>query len=339
MSGNRQKTVFDDTTIITPFGNGGDESGFSAAREAYFSAVKAFQQVCNQLTSAGKVDGNELKAAVDVVISVLKQDERMLLGLANAPYSYVIRFLEENIHDLIVIHGINVMIYSMKISNDLGVPEKRMPYIGMASLFHNLGLLDAPQEVIDEFLDGTNSIEKIREFERQSDEYVRKINIEGFHAESVELLLTLIKEDREALSRTSLREAMYQYAMIIHICNIFERLTHQKTYGDILSPVDAMKKMRDEMKDFFHPDIIKLFFNRLSIYPLGSFVKLSSLETAKIVGINDNFIMRPVVFIVLDDEGREKIQPVKINLREKPNIYIKKAVVDEKLTEQYIDLF
>ena len=43
-----------------------------------------------------------------------------------------------------------------------------------------------------------------------------------------------------------------------------------------------------------------------------------------------------LTIIVLDNEGREKLKPARINLREKPNIYIKKAVVNDYLTEKYI---
>ena len=123
--------------------------------------------------------------------------------------------------------------------------------------------------------------------------------------------------------------------MVIQLCNEFEALTHQKSYA----PIDAMKRLRDEMDSFFHPDIIRLFFNKLSIYPLGSYVRLSSGETAKIVKINENFLMRPVIMIVLDEEGREKERPAKINLREKFNLYIKHAISDEALTERFLYLF
>jgi len=100
-----------------------------------------------------------------------------------------------------------------------------------------------------------------------------------------------------------------------------------------------MKKLRDSMNSFFHPDIIKIFFDKLSIYPLGSFVRLSSKETAKIVKINENFIMRPVVLIVLDEEGAVKSNPSRINLREKFNLYIKQPVLDESLTERFLHMF
>ena len=306
-----------------------------ANKKAYFTLLSVFQKLCIDLKSEGKADGNELKNQIDTIIALLQEDERMLLGLANAPYSYVRRNIEEKLYGPIVIHGVNTMLYSLKISIDLGVPAIRLPYIAAAAICHRLGLLNLPD---DHLIESGNTAEFDRNPQAASD-LINHITIDDFHIESIQYLITLVGEDQQLLRKTSLREAMYQYSMVIHLCSEFETLTHQPAFGNALSPVDAMKKMRDEMKDYFHPDIIKLFFNKLSIYPLGSFVKLSSNETAKIVKVNENFIIRPEVMIVLDSEGREKLKPVRINLREKPNLYIKKAVINDYLTEKYIDLF
>lgn len=308
-------------------------------KEAYFNLIRAFQSACLDLKADREVDGNVLKGAIDEIISYLKEDERMLLGLANAPYSYVLRNLEEEVFGIIVIHSINVMIYSLKISIDLVVPDIRLPYIGAAALYHRLGLLKMPDaqlcaSSVDEAL-----LQEINNYDQNPETFIRKINIDDFHMESIQYLITLVKEDQQILQKTSLREAMYQYSMVIHLCYEFEKLTHQPTTGKILSTVDAMKIIRDDMADYFHPEIVKIFLNRFSIYPIGTFVKLSSSETAKIVSINEKSLLRPEIMIVLDDEGREKIEPIRLNLCKKPNIYIKKAVIDEFLTEKYIDLF
>ncbi len=308
-------------------------------KKAYFYIVSIFQQLCSDLKSTGKADGNELKSTIDVMIQALQSDERMLLGLANAPYAYITRNLNEEVYGAIVIHGVNVMIYSLKIALDLGVPDIRLPYIGAAAIYHRLGLLDLPEKKLYASIDQIDIISEIDNYKQDPSKFINNITIDGFHIESIQYLINLVQEDQQILRKTSLREAMYQYSMVIHLCHEFEVLTHQITYGTALSPVDAMKKMRDEMKNYFHPDIIKLFFNKLSIYPLGSFVKLSSNETAKIVAVNENFIIRPAVVIVLDNEGRENLVPIRINLRQKPNLYIKKAVVNDYLTEKYIDLF
>lgn len=308
-------------------------------KEAYFSIIKIFQGICLELKAGKSVDGNPLKSKINEIIAFLKEDERMLLGLANAPYSYILRNLDEEVFGIIVIHGINVMIYSLKISIELGVPDIRLPYICAASLFHRLGLLEMDDEKLISPAIEKETLDEINLFDKDPEKYINNINIDDFHTESIQYLITLVKEDQQILQSTSMREAMYQYSMVIHLCFEFERLTHQAGYGEAMSPVDAMKKMRDGIEDYFHPEIIKIFFNKLSIYPLGTFVKLSSSEIAKIVEINEHSLLRPVVMIVMDDEGNEKIEPVRINLRQKPNIYIKRAVVDEFLTEQYIDLF
>jgi len=307
---------------------------------AYFNLIKIYQSACRDLKAGKHTDGNQLKEQISDIISFIKEDERMLLGLANSPYSYIMKNTNEEIFSVIVIHGINVMIYSLKISIDMGVPDMRLPYIGAAALYHRLGLLDMDENKLMSQTVDPSLLNDIENYDQNPEKYINMIDIEEFHTESIQYLITLVKEDQQILQKTSLREAMYQYSMVIHLCYQFEKLTHHHfEYEEALSPVDAMRKMRDELIDHFHPDIVKLFFNKLSIYPLGTYVKLSSSEIAKIVEINNQSLLRPVVMVVLDDEGVEKLDPVKISLREKPNIYIKRAVIDEFLTEKYIDLF
>ena len=311
----------------------------SKHKDAYFNLIRTFQSICMDLKAGKRADGNKLKNGVDEIIAYLKEDERMLLGLANAPYSYISRNLDKSVYGIIVIHGINVMIYSLKISIDLAIPDMRLPYIGAAALYHRLGLLNMAEDKLCAPPVGKALLKEIKKHDQKPEVFINNIKIDDFHMESIQYLIALIKEDQQILQKTSLREAMYQYSMVIHLCYEFERLTHLPGHGEALSPIDAMKKMRDDMGDCCHPEIVKIFFNKLSIYPVGTFVKLSSSEVAKIVSINEHSLLRPVIMIVLDDEGREKLRPVRINLREKPNLYIKKSVMDEFLTEKYIDLF
>ncbi|HBC86889.1 MAG TPA: hypothetical protein DCZ94_08045 [Lentisphaeria bacterium] len=309
---------------------------FKESQSAYFSLILAFNERCGMLKKQETVDFNPVMESLQKIIAIIRKDDRMLLGLANAPYSYVMHHAGASISEMIVVTGVNIMIYSLKISLEFGVADNHLGYIGIAGLCNNIGLLDS------ENLDSQEKMENLRkteEYELSAKKYVKKIKIDDFHTESIEFLNTLAKSDKNILSKTSLQESMYQYAIIIHLCSEFVKLTHKGSFGEVMTPIDAMKKIRGEMNSYFNQDIIKLFFNKLSIYPLGSFVKLSSGDTAKIIGINENFIMRPVIAIVLDTDGREKIPPMRVNLREKPNIYIKHAVINEELTERFISFY
>lgn len=310
---------------------------FAESQAAYFNLLAVFNERCGMLRNQESVDFNPVMESLSRIVSILKKDDRMLLGLANAPYSYISHHTGDSLSEMVVISGVNVMIYSLKISYEFGVTDNHLLYVGIAGLCNNIGLLDAESGADSQ--EKLENLRKTEEYEINAKKYIRKIKIDNFHTESIEFLNTLAKSEKNMLSKTSLQESMYQYAIIIHLCGEFVKLTHKGSFGEIMTPIDAMKRIRGEMNSYFNQDIVKLFFNKLSIYPLGSFVKLSSGETAKIVGINENFIMRPMIYIVIDNEGREKLPPVKINLREKPNIYIKHAVINEELTERFITLY
>jgi hypothetical protein len=219
---------------------------------------------------------------------------------------------------------------------DLAVPPNRLTYLGLASLFSHVGILEASIEYLESQPDEAEKMEEEGKLENIPEKFINKIRIKEFHTESIKSLISIVKKEQLFLGATTITEAVHQYAMVIHICDEFETLTHKNTYGDQMSPIEAMKTLRAKMKNYFNQDIIKFFFNKLSIYPIGSYVQLSSNETAKVVQINDNFIMRPVVMIVLDSKGKQKTKLNTVNLRKKPTLYIKEPVVNEALYEKFI---
>ncbi len=307
------------------------------SKQMYFRLVKAYNSVCDQLRQQNEVDCSPMLQHVERTVDILKHDERILMGMAQAPLSYIERMAEKIDYPEVVYYGINTMIYALQIANSLGFPVDKINYLGMAALLQNVGLLG--NDATETGARFNDVIEKLKSSTEQSGEFLQRIRIEGFHHESLEAIIDIIKSRETVLDQTSLHDTLQQYAMVIHICNVFVYLTHERNSDRVVSPTDAMKIMRSEMKDFFHPDVIKLFFNKLSIYPIGTFVKLSSSETAKIVDINENYLMRPIVLVVLGGDKEVKLNKQRIDLRKNPNIYIKKSIVDDELTERFIDYF
>jgi hypothetical protein len=307
-------------------------------KECYFNTIRHFNDICVELKQKNKASADLLKDDIIEFISLFSEDDRMFLSLANAPYSYIYKTLNCKIYGIIVIHGINTMIYSLKIALALGVPEKRLPYICFAAILRGLHLLELNEDELVLAIFDDNTIDKISHSVNIADKYIRKLQIKELDIDIIIKLTDGVNSIHSGMPAPDIDPNISQYAFIIYLCNEFENLTHLHTSGKQLSPVDAMKKLRDEMVGHFNSDIIKIFFNNLSIYPVGTYVKLSSGETAKIIEINFNSLLRPVVMIVTDSYGKRKNPPVKINLREKPNLYIRKPVINEELTEEYIDL-
>jgi hypothetical protein len=304
----------------------------------YFDLISKLNFICGCLQKKQEVNCQELLLCVEKITKKIKTSEHMLMGLAQAPLTYVEKMTGNIDYPEIAFHGVSTMIYALQIANSLGFPEDETKYLGIASLFQNIGLLHKPPDpnIMENFED---VLRKLNNNSNNAEEYLKLVNIESLQRESIENIIGIIQSRKMVLFQNSLGNILQQYAMIIHICNIFVFLTHALNVEKSMSPSEAMKAIRSEMRDFFHPEVIKLFFNKLSIYPIGTFVKLSSGEIAKIVDINENFLMRPLVLIVLGSDNQEKIPKQRLNLRENPNIYIKESTANDILTERFIDSF
>ncbi len=110
----------------------------------YFNLVRVLNEVCDKLKEKREVDCLSLLEDVDKLFNIIKTNEHMLMGLAQAPLSYVEKMAGKINYPEIVLHGVNTMIYALQIANSLGFPEEKTKYLSIASLFQNIGLLGQP---------------------------------------------------------------------------------------------------------------------------------------------------------------------------------------------------
>jgi hypothetical protein len=74
--------------------------------------------------------------------------------------------------------------------------------------------------------------------------------------------------------------------------------------------------------------------NIVSIFPLGSLVKLNNNTIGRVVGANKLYPTRPLVEIRLDHRGKKMNEPQLIYLEEEPMLYIVDPAIDESVLEE-----
>lgn len=100
---------------------------------------------------------------------------------------------------------------------------------------------------------------------------------------------------------------------------------HQRSYRDAYASLETIKEFINNKKSF-DQKIIKILIDKIGIFPLGSFVELSTKEKAEVVKVNYGSPLRPVVKIEYDAKG-EKLTEVKLfDLTAEPNIFIKQTM-------------
>jgi len=127
-----------------------------------------------------------------------------------------------------------------------------------------------------------------------------------------------------------------EYSKIIAVVDTYEAMTHHRPYREAMIPHNAIKEIIFSLKRSFDSKAIKALFNRVSIYPVGSFVKLNNGEIAKVISVTTNSfsILRPIVLVILDNQGKCVTDPVKLDLSLTGTVYIKEPFVLPKIKEK-----
>jgi HD-GYP domain-containing protein (c-di-GMP phosphodiesterase class II) len=121
-----------------------------------------------------------------------------------------------------------------------------------------------------------------------------------------------------------------EYARLIAVVDSYEALTHARAYGSKLSPYQAIKIILED-KEKYDERFIKLLIEQISLYPIGSWVRLSTNEIGRVIHIDKASPLKPTVKIFFDPEGTKLPEAKAIDIAKHPSAYIKKAMDDGEI--------
>lgn len=120
-----------------------------------------------------------------------------------------------------------------------------------------------------------------------------------------------------------------ELARIYTIADNFSSMIQDRPWRKKKLPYEAMKEMISVSSFKFDLAIVKLFLNKISMYPCGSWVELSDTTRAQVIESNDTKPLRPSIMILKDSTGRNLANAGFLNLAEDTKIYITKAIPAE----------
>lgn len=128
------------------------------------------------------------------------------------------------------------------------------------------------------------------------------------------------------------KQEIEEQACIYTIADNFCALTANRPWRRKFQPYDAMKTMISVTMNKFDLNLLRVFLNRISMYPVGSYVELSDGSIAQVLDANNAKMLRPSLVIVRDSDGRVPRDGGNyLNLVLENQIYITKAI-DYNLT-------
>lgn len=277
------------------------------AKNTFFHAVSVIKDVTGYVEEGKAVPVVKLKRTVQKLVDRIVEDEETFLGFTAI----------KNFDEYTYVHSANVCVLSILFGLRLGLDKKRLSELGFAALFHDVGKVKLPHDLItkpSEFDESDwNMVKKHPVFGAKSllgirslDEYCHRAIVVAFeHHLNLDLSgYPEIKKPRD----------LNLFSRIVSIADAYDAMTSGRVYlKSPISPDEALKKMLYRQGRFYDPVLLKVFINVVGVYPVGTVVFLNTGEVGLVFKMNPDDLSRPLVRIIADKQG-EIESPVEVDL-------------------------
>ncbi len=283
----------------------------------------------------------KLREALDKLFTSIRKEE----GLDIAPLeSLVEQFIislnkYENIYMMqaygdydkndLTYHSMWTALIAIKIGKKLSIEVKRLKELFIAGLLHDVGLLHIPEEILRKERESFRSeMEEIKSHPEKGRMILEKLG------ESYNYLLEVGYQEHERVDGSGYPLGLKDneiglFPQIIGIADTYEAMTHNRPYRVRKLPLYVIKEIVETMKEKFNPKILKALLEAITLYPVGSFVRLNNNEVGRVIASMGGSHFRHVVQILYGPDGEKLFEPRTVNLMDAHLLYIVEPI-DER---------
>jgi HD-GYP domain-containing protein (c-di-GMP phosphodiesterase class II) len=175
----------------------------------------------------------------------------------------------------------------MCLGRRIGISRTSLHRLGVCGLFHDLGKLDVPVEII----------RLPRKLNESEFEVVKKhtiysvaqiIKLQAAPDLKSKILLPPfehhMKYDLSGYPQTPQRKPVSLFGRILTITDVFDAITSSRNYRSTALTQDlALGYMLEHSGTDFDPILLKVFINMVGVYPIGSLLELDTGELALVI--------------------------------------------------------
>ncbi len=279
-------------------------------KKTYFNAVSFTKGIITKLKSGEKVSLKKAKRVIESMVNLILEEEQLLLGMT------AIKDYDEYTYH----HSVNVSILSIAIGQKIGLHRKALTELGIVALFHDIGKMEIPKEVLN----------KPTAFTEEEWKLIKRhpywgmltiLKIKGLDEISIRSAIVAF-EHHMHMNYTGYPKIKTQlpldfYTKIVSIADQYDAMTSSRVYSRVpLQPDRALSILMERAGTQIDPVLFKFFVNMVGVYPVGSLVLLDTKEMGLVYECNPVYADRPRVMIIIDSSGK-KIEGKVVDLSEK----------------------
>jgi len=313
-------------------------AGFEAF---YGQAVSEINAMWESLASGGYLWNADLAKLVDGIVSRFASEPEVMAALASADVEHLALLTgtprESRVTGRTPVvpppaperipaypeHGLATATYCLLIADQLGYNRKQARDLVAAALFHDVGYIMIPKQLLDA--------------ERTLSKGERRIIFR--HIEHNLFLLSRIDWDSEDFQVAVYQHhergtgagyptgyksgEIHEYALVVAVADVFHALISKRPHRKAFLLSEAMKHLvKMAVMGLLDYGVAKVLVQQLSMYPIGAWVALSTNEMSRVVAATRD-PMRPWVAVILESNGSPVAETRYLDLSKLPGISIR----------------
>lgn len=256
---------------------------------------KAFTHSLNQVRDLMKqVSGRPLNAIAEAsqligqLVETIVNAESLILHLISSG---------NKDQETLYYHVLNVSVVSMMLARNLGFSADEIKIIGIGALFHDIGKLKIPSQILRKVTPLTGpELNLLKMHTKYGTDLVGLA--ETFPLEA----WPIIEQHHEYLDGSGYPKALKdeqinKLAHIVAVVNEFDNLCHPVDPVKARSPHHALAFMYRSMKGKLDDTTMRVMIKMMGVYPPGTVVMLSDQRIAMVMSVNSDSLLQPNVMI------------------------------------------
>ena len=255
-----------------------------------------------------------------------------ILDLPNLNNMYELTIRYDNDKDYRIYHSLNTMIYALIVGQNLGYQHTKLIELGIAALLHDVGMFKIPDPIVDKQKALTNDELVWIKRHPAIGENVLLSSKRNIPSQNIVAAVYQHHERENGGGYTEgiKGDKINEYAGIIGISDSYESMTHSRPHKKAILQCASMKELIKSKNTLFSTKIIRAFLEAISLYPIGSCVRLNNNAVGTVMAVNKAHPLKPLIKLLLDGHGNRIMEDKLINLSDNSILSIADGVSEMK---------
>ena len=281
-----------------------------------------YQRACHELQGIKRAVQTRQPWTLDELVRIASG----VVASLGANDTLVQRVLQHDAGDYLVNNAVNVAIVSVKIAAALRYESAKLEQVALAGLLHDLGMFVLPDSLV--YKTGTLTEEELQYLREHPQHGVRLFNDVGEAYPCVGRVILQEHERRDGSGYPNrlTGDQIDEMALVIGLADVFDALMSSRPYRRGVSPHRAICALLVTGKTVFPYHLLKALVDQLSIYPLGTIVRLNTGETGVVSQLNRQYPLRPILQVSQQAVSAHAPVLKTVNLRAETSLHIVEVV-------------